>query len=97
MAPVRCCSSVNEALKSKLKSASTADAQGKVQPIRRLYACNFASGRDTAHSITSWLARCTTMPLNRPRLPNRTDTRLEVGPKHEMVDENLREPTEEIH
>ena len=30
---------------------------GNVQPFRFLYACNFASGaRDTAQSITSWLA-----------------------------------------
>ena len=37
---------------------------GKLQPIRRLYACSFASGaRDTAASVTSWLARWTTEPL----------------------------------
>src|SRR5512147_96852 len=37
---------------------------GKVQPIRRLYACSFVSGaRETAQSIASWLARCTTNPL----------------------------------
>ena len=34
------------------------DAQGNVQPIRRLYACTFGRGaRETAQSITSWLAR----------------------------------------
>src|SRR2546426_4838788 len=34
-------------------------------PIRRLYACSFASGaRDTAISVTSWFARWTTEPLN---------------------------------
>src|SRR2546426_5727591 len=33
-------------------------------PIRRLYACSFASGaRDTAASVTSWFARWTTEPL----------------------------------
>jgi hypothetical protein len=52
-------------VKSKLKSLPKEDAQGKVQPIRRLYACSFASGaRDTAQSATSWLARGTAMPLN---------------------------------
>jgi hypothetical protein len=52
-------------LKSKLKSPLSEDAQGNVQPIRRLYACNFASGaRDTAQSMTSWFARWMAMPLN---------------------------------
>src|SRR5919108_6507649 len=64
MPPFRCCSSVNQTLKSELKSLPKEDAHGNVQPIRRLYACSFASGaRDTAQSITSWLARCTTNPL----------------------------------
>src|SRR6266513_1911479 len=36
----------------------------KRPPIRRLYACSFANGaRDTAQSVTSWLARCTANPL----------------------------------
>lgn len=49
----------------KLKSLAKEDAQGKVQPICRLYACGFASvARDTAQSITSGLARCTVIPLN---------------------------------
>ena len=65
MPPSRCCSSVNETLKSELKSLPNEDAQGNVQPIRRLYACSFASGaRDTAQSMTSWLARWTAKPLN---------------------------------
>src|SRR5919198_3869956 len=65
MPPSRCCSSVNETLKSALKSLPNEDAQGNVQPIRRLYACSFAKGaRDTAESVTSWWARCTTNPLN---------------------------------
>jgi hypothetical protein len=56
---------VNPTLKSKLKSLPSEDAQGNVHPIRRLYACSFASGaRETAQSITSWLARWTTNPLN---------------------------------
>ena len=38
-------------------------------PILRLYACSFASGaRDTAASVTSWFARCTTEPLNPPAI-----------------------------
>src|SRR5216684_8953997 len=49
--------------KSWLKSLSNDDAHGKLQPIRCLYACSFASGaRDTALSVTSWLARWTTEP-----------------------------------
>ncbi len=65
MTPSRCCSSVNETLKSKLKSLPSEDAQGNVHPIRRLYACSFASGaRDTAESVTSWLARWTAKPSN---------------------------------
>src|SRR5262245_20441886 len=64
MPPSRCCCSVKPTLKSKLKSPPNEDAQGNVQPNRRLYACSFASGaRDTAQSITSWLARCTAKPL----------------------------------
>jgi hypothetical protein len=52
-------------LKSKLKSLPSEDAQGNVHPIRRLYACNFASGaRDTAPSVTSWFARWRTRPSN---------------------------------
>src|SRR5216683_8033234 len=51
--------------KTKLKSLPNDDAQGKLQPIRRLYSCSFASGaRDTAQSVTSWLARWTTEPSN---------------------------------
>ena len=49
----RICSSLNAMLKSKLKSLSADEAQ-KRHPIRRLYACSFASGaRDTAESVTS--------------------------------------------
>src|SRR5207245_810687 len=48
-----------------VKSPPSEDAQGKLQPIRCLYACSFASGaRDTAESVTSWLARWTTKPSN---------------------------------
>ncbi len=53
-----------DTLKSKLKSLPSEDAQGNVQPIRCLNACSFASGaRDTAISVTSWLARWTADPL----------------------------------
>src|SRR3989442_1358116 len=62
--PPRCCCSVSETLKSKLKSLPSEDAQGKLQPIRRLNAWSFASGaRETAARVTSWLARWTTEPL----------------------------------
>jgi len=63
--PSRCCASVIETSKSKLKSAPSEEAQGNVHPIRCLKACSFAHGaRDTAQSITSWFARWTAMPLN---------------------------------
>lgn len=56
---------MNETLKSELKSLPSEDAQGNVHSIRRLYACSFARGaRDTAESMTSWLARWTTKPSN---------------------------------
>ncbi len=56
---------MNETVKSRLKSLLDEDAHGNVHPIRRLYACSFASdARDTAQSMTSWLARCTANPLN---------------------------------
>jgi hypothetical protein len=58
MPPSRCCCSLNQTLKSGLKSPPNDDAHGNVQPMRRLKPCSLASGaRETAHSITSWLAR----------------------------------------
>src|SRR5437870_9654770 len=64
MPSLLCCSSVNPTLKSKLKSPPNDDAQGNVQPIRRLYACSFARGaRDTAMSVTSWFAKWMAKPL----------------------------------
>src|SRR3984893_5609041 len=64
-APSRCCSSVTETLKSKLKSLPSEDDQGNVHPIRRLYGRSVARGaRDTAESVTSWFARWTTKPSN---------------------------------
>src|SRR5215813_13918526 len=62
--PLRCCSSVSPALKSKLKSPPNDEAHGKVQPIRFLKACSFASGaREIVQNITSWLIRCGANPL----------------------------------
>src|SRR5487761_174429 len=50
--------------KSKLKSLPKEDAHGKLQPIRPLYAWSLGCGaRDTAQSVTSWLARWTADPL----------------------------------
>jgi hypothetical protein len=89
---------VTETLKSKLKSLPSEDAQGNIHPIRRLYACSFARGaRDTAESVTSWLARWTTEAVEpvRDRRAGRTPRRV-VGPEHEVVDEELRAPSEEI-
>ena len=52
-------------LKSKLKSPSSDDAHGNVQPIRRLNARSLASGAcETAINVTSWWARWTTDPAN---------------------------------
>src|SRR5213078_4341878 len=85
-APSRCCSSVTETLKSKLKSLPSEDAQGNAHPIRRLYACSLASGaRDTAESVTSWFARWTTKPSNPSAIA-----------EHDVVDEELRAPSEEV-
>src|SRR3979490_1499443 len=67
--PSRCCSWGKPRLKATLKSLPDEDAHGNVQPIRRLYACSFARGaRDTAESVTSWLARWTTKPSNPPAI-----------------------------
>src|SRR5712691_10864773 len=83
MPPSRCCSSVNRTLKSTLKSLPSEDAQGNVHPIRRLYACSLASGaRDTVEPV-------------RDRRAGRTPRRV-VGPEHEVVDEELRAPSEEV-
>src|SRR2546426_5058580 len=89
MVPSRCCSSVNETLKSALKSLPNEDAQGNVHPIRRLYACSFASGaRDTAESVTSWFAKWTTKP------PNPSAIAEQCG--HEVIDEEPRASSEEV-
>src|SRR6266446_6683396 len=86
MPPWRCCSSVNQTLKSALKSLPNDEAHGKLQPIRCLYACSFERGaRETAQSITSWFARWTATPLKPSAIA-----------EHEMVDEELRAPSEEV-
>src|SRR6266436_3232669 len=98
MPPWRCCSSVNQTLKSALKSLPNDEAHGKLQPIRCLYACSFERGaRETAQSITSWFAQVDgdAVEAIRDRRTGRT-TRRVVGPEHEMVDEELRAPSEEV-
>src|SRR3954452_13334007 len=51
-------SSVNDTLKSKLKSLRPDDAHGKFHPMRSRYAPSFASGaRETAVNATSWFWR----------------------------------------
>src|SRR2546425_5738683 len=98
MPPSRCSSWVNPTLKSTLKSLPSEDAQGNVHPIRRLYACSFARGaRDTAQSMTSWLARWTTKPSNPSAIAEQCGHPARVvGPEHEVVDEELRAPSEEV-
>src|SRR6516225_3506904 len=98
MPPSRCSSSVNQTLKPRLKSPPNEDAHRNVHPIRRLYACSFASGaRDTAQSITSWLARCTANPLK----PSAINEQAGHPPgvvafEHEVVDQELRAPSKEV-
>ena len=94
----RCCSSVNETLKSELKSLPNEDAQGNVHPIRRLYACSFASGaRDTAAKRDVVVRQVDDEAVEpvRDRRAGRTPRRV-VGPEHEVVDEELRAPSEEV-
>src|SRR5216684_2316837 len=97
MLPLRCCSSVNETLKSKLNSPLCEDAQGNVHPIRRLNACSFASGaRDTADSVVVvGQVDDEAVEAVRDRRAVRTPRRV-VGPEHEVVDEELRAPSEEV-
>ena len=64
MVPDCHCSLVYAAWKSKLKSLPNEDAQGKLQPIRRLYACNFSSEAwETKSMVTSRAFKCGTTPL----------------------------------
>ena len=96
--PSRCCSSVNQTLKSELKSPPNDDAQGNVHPIRRLYACSFASGaRDTAdeRDVVVRQVHGEAVEPVRDRRAGRAPRRV-VGPEHEVVDEELRAPLEEV-
>src|SRR5262252_4210789 len=66
-------SSVNDTLKSKLKSLRPDDAHGKLQPIRSRYASNLSSGaRETAVNATSWFWRWRWVSSN----PSATDEQL---------------------
>src|SRR5438067_5787819 len=61
----RVCSSLLEKPRSKLNSLLVDDIQGKLQPMRRLYACNFSSGAcETQSMVTSRAFRWETIPLN---------------------------------
>src|SRR5437870_6651032 len=61
----RVCSSLLEKPRSKLNSLLVDDIQGKLQPMRRLYACNFSSGAcETQSMVTSRAFRWGTIPLN---------------------------------
>ena len=85
-------------LKSKLKSLPNEDAQGNVHPMRRLYACSFASGaRDTAakHDVVVRQVNDQAVETVRDRRAGRTPRRV-VGPEHEMVDEQLRAALEQV-
>ena len=57
-----------------------------------------ASGaRDTAENVTSWFAQGGRRSRQtRPQSPSRPDIRRIVGPKHEVIDEELRASSEQI-
>jgi len=60
----RVSSSLLEKPRSTLKSLLADDTQGKLQPMRRLYACNFSSGAcETKSMVTSRAFTCGTRPL----------------------------------
>src|SRR5262245_3094059 len=62
--PDCCCSCEYPVWKSSLKPLLPEEYHGKVHPILRLYAFSLAIGaRETAASVTSWLARWATEPL----------------------------------
>src|ERR1700745_302395 len=79
----RCCSSVNPTLKSKLKSLPNEDAPGNVPTPRRKRDVVIGQGNDEAVEAV------------RDRRAGRTPRRV-VGPEHEVVDEELRAPSEEV-
>ncbi|AOU98293.1 hypothetical protein BI364_10265 [Acidihalobacter yilgarnensis] len=79
--------------KSVAKSLPPDEAQGKRQPIRRWYACSFTSGaRDVPQSMTSYV----TNPLKPSAIAELCGPLRVVGPEHEVVDEQLRAPSEEV-
>src|SRR5260370_34347614 len=98
MLPSRCCSSVNETLKSRLKSLPSEDAQGNVHPIRRLYALQLRE-RPPRHcrkrDVVVGQVDDEALEPVRNRRAGRTPRRV-VGPEHEMVDEELRASSEEV-
>src|SRR4029453_8433205 len=58
-------SSLLEKPRAKLKSFFSDETQGKVQPMRRLYACSFWSAAcETQIMVTSRAFKCGTTPLN---------------------------------
>ena len=98
MVPARCCSSVKDTLKSKLNSPSAAEAQGKLQPMRRRYPSSLGRGaRDTAVNATPWFSRCTAMP-SKPSAMAEHDGQpwVPAGAKHEVVDQQLRTAAEQV-
>jgi hypothetical protein len=63
-AHARVCSSLLEYPRSALNSLLADYTHGKLQPMRRLYACSFSSGAcDTKSIVTSRAFRCGTRPL----------------------------------
>ena len=85
------------AWKSWLKSLSNEEAQGKLQPIRSLYACSFASGaRYTAErDVVIREVDSGAVETVRDRGTGRTPCGV-LGPEHEVIDEKLRASSEEI-
>ena len=98
MSPSRCCSSVNPTLKSKLKSLPNEDAHGKRPshpPLVRLQLRERRPrDRPEHHVMVGQVHREAVEPV-RDRRAGRTSRRV-VGPEHEVVDEELRAPSEEV-
>src|SRR5262249_8524509 len=74
------------------------DTHVNVHPMRRLNASSLLNGaRETATRVTSRAARCTT-PRSKLSAPERAALAplLPVGCEHEMVDDQLRTPGEQV-
>src|SRR5439155_820857 len=98
MTPPRCCSSVNETLKSKLKSLPSEDAQGNVHPYPPLVLPQLGERRPRHRRKRDVVVRQVDDEAAEPvrdRRAGRTPRRV-VGPEHEVVDEELRTPSEEV-